>query len=75
MTKKELIKALKKYPDDSKIMISERACENVHDLETVDFGWYTCDEDTDISEVIPDTENPDDWGIEPNDVTKVIVFE
>ena len=75
MNKGELIKKLQDDPNppDTEIMISERAMDNTHPLDSVSCGWYV-DDGFDAPEVIDDTENPEDYGLLP-DEPKVIVLE
>ena len=75
MTKIQLIKKLQKLdcPDDTEILIQERACENVHSMDDVDLGWYI-DDGLLSPEVIRDSEDPEDYGLS-EDEPKVIVVE
>jgi len=75
MTKIQLIKKLQSLdcPDNTEILIQERACENAHSMDDVSLGWYI-DDGMDSPEVISDSEDPEDFGLSPNE-PKVIVVE
>ena len=73
MNKKQLLKALEKYPDDAEVMLQERAMSNVHPIDSVGYGWYV-DDGYDAPEVINESEDPEDFDIDP-DEKKVIVLE
>lgn len=78
MTKGDLIKALQKstLPDDTEVVIQERACENAHGVDSVEDGWYL-DDGMDAPSTIPLSEDPNDYGFEDADEQpeKVIVIE
>lgn len=67
----ELIEMLKQFPDDAEIFI-RNFHPGIHDITAVYAGWLVDDED--ISDIIPDSENPENYDINPNQ-TKVIALE
>ena len=75
MTKAELIKALKadKHPGSTEVMIQESACKNAHSLDSISCGWYI-DNGMDAPEVIDESEDPNDYDIDPDEL-KVIILE
>jgi len=73
MTKGELKKIWKDWPDDTELFICERAMDNAHPVDSVFRGWYI-DDEMDAPEIIHEDEDPADYDIDPNE-KKVIAFE
>lgn len=63
MKVKQLIKKLQKFDPDAEVMISELACENVHEVSDVFSGWLL-DDEFDAPTVISEGENPEDYDID-----------
>ena len=73
MKKKDLVEMLSSFPDDAEIMIQELSCDIVRPAIDVIQGWLI-DDGSEAPHVIPDTEDPEDYGIE-EPPEKVIVIE
>lgn len=75
MKVKDLIKKLNKLDPkgDLKVMIKERGCSNVHDIDDVNAGWYL-DDGFDAPDFIDEHENPEDYGVNKNE-PKIVCLE